>query len=63
MTIDELIAEATDLNQRAMRLNKELAHWPRDGRFGSPMQAAFDLSGTRVFERIAFYLMQARKEA
>ena len=64
MNIDEFIAWAESLAEDEKKFNEEARKWkPKDARFGDPLQAAYDLSGTRKFDRIAGWLRVARKEA
>lgn len=64
MNIDELIAWAEELAGEEKKFNEEAKKWkPKNAQFGDPLQAMYDVSGTRKFDRIAGWLKRARREA
>ena len=64
MNINEFIEWAERLAKDEEAFNKEAKKWkPGEPRFGDPLQAVYDISGTRKFDRIAGWLKEARKEA
>jgi hypothetical protein len=64
MNIDEFIEWAERLAEEEKKFNKEACKWkPENARFGDALQAVYDLSGARKFDRIAGWLRVARREA
>jgi hypothetical protein len=64
VTIDEFITWAERLAEEERLFNEEARRWrPEQPEFGNALQAVYDLSGLRKFDRILGWLHQARKEA
>jgi len=64
MNIDEFIQWAERLAEEERKFNEEARRWkPEIPIFGDSLQAVYDLSGVRKFDRISGWLKRARKEA